>query len=108
MPHVQKQFAEMHLVGKRFATMPDGALSCSCGMFREMQFPCEHAAASTSKVGADPFRFICSFGSRALTEFEFGHEASRIQGSFFWNSHGPFKILERNTFCGLPQWVLLR
>jgi hypothetical protein len=26
-------------------------------MFREVQFPCEHAAASIFKVGADPVRF---------------------------------------------------
>jgi SWIM zinc finger len=34
------------------------ALSCSCGMFREMQFPCEHAAASISKVGGESFTFL--------------------------------------------------
>jgi hypothetical protein len=67
MPHVPHLFAEMPLVGKRFATMPRGELSCS--MFREMQFPCEYAAASISKVGADPFRFICSFSSHTLAEF---------------------------------------
>jgi hypothetical protein len=77
-------------------------------MFREMQFPCEYAAASISKVGADPFRFICSFSSHTLAEFQLGHEASQIEGRFFWNSHWPFKILERNTFCGLPQRVLVR
>jgi hypothetical protein len=33
-------------------------LPCSCGMFWEMQFSSEHAAASISKVGTDPLRFL--------------------------------------------------